>query len=298
MILDHADWVAVYRSAFQSECRRRALILHAAGIDSIVRTEHGQYAVAVRPSDHEDASEELADYESEVAAASTNLAGVPSSRRGWAGVGGFVVVLSVSALLPDQQAFGFDWLAAGKTHAGLIRQGEWWRTVTALTLHADLVHLTSNLVFGSLVGLFVGQSLGSGLAWLAMLGGGSLGNLLNACVRGPEHASLGASTAVFAGIGLLAADAWRRQPSSTSKMQRWAPWIGGLLLLSYLGTSGERTDVAAHVMGFLAGCLLGFVVGRRRRGWALHAWAQRTFGLTAVTIIVISWVAAWVHRPA
>ena len=33
-----------------------------------------------------------------------------------------------------------DWVALGNAHAGKILQGQWWRLITALTLHADLLH--------------------------------------------------------------------------------------------------------------------------------------------------------------
>ena len=54
----------------------------------------------------------------------------------------------------NQRAFGRDWFAAGEAQAGLILDGEWERVVTALSLHADLGHLLSNLIAGSLFGLF------------------------------------------------------------------------------------------------------------------------------------------------
>ena len=43
----------------------------------------------------------------------------------------------------DISGFGhtpIDWLQLGRADADLIRAGEWWRTITALTLHAD-IHL-------------------------------------------------------------------------------------------------------------------------------------------------------------
>ena len=36
-----------------------------------------------------------------------------------------------------REAFSQDWWSAGAAQAGLIADGEWWRTLTALGLHAD-----------------------------------------------------------------------------------------------------------------------------------------------------------------
>ncbi len=104
------------------------------------------------------------------------------------------------------------------SHAGLIREGEWWRAVTALGLHADAVHLAGNMVFGIVFGFLAGELLGWGLAWFGMLLAGALGNALNAFVQAPGHTSIGASTAVFATLGILAAYTWKRR---RTQINRW-----------------------------------------------------------------------------
>ena len=49
-----------------------------------------------------------------------------------------------------------------------VLDGQWWRTITALTLHSGLAHLISNLVFGCAFGGLAAHSLGSGLAWFSI----------------------------------------------------------------------------------------------------------------------------------
>ena len=60
-------------------------------------------------------------------------------------------------------------LLAGAAQAGLMLAGEWWRAVTALTLHVSSTHLLGNLVFGTVFFFLLAQMTGSGLAWLTML---------------------------------------------------------------------------------------------------------------------------------
>jgi membrane associated rhomboid family serine protease len=207
---------------------------------------------------------------------------------GWPGVCGYICVLLIAGIL--QQHMGAEWFEAGMSHAGRIRSGEWWRTVTALTLHSDVAHLSANAVIGGLFGLFAGQIFGNGLAWLSIVIAGTAGNLLNAFVRDPGHTSIGASTAVFAALGLVAAHSWILQRHrDQSRLARFAPIIGAAVLLSFLGTSGERTDVLAHVTGFFAGLLLGAAFGLLGRRVAFGRGAQTSMGMTAIVVLVVAW---------
>src|SRR2546430_9329762 len=52
--------------------------------------------------------------------------------------------------------------------------GEWWRAVTALTLHADAPHLLGNALASALLVTAVCQQLGPGVGlWLVLLAGRS-----------------------------------------------------------------------------------------------------------------------------
>ena len=157
------------------------------------------------------------------------------------------VTILLMDLLQRHQAFSLDWWDAGKSHAGLIQQGEWWRTFTALSLHADPVHLLGNLIFGVLFSFLAGQRLGWGLAWAGMLLAGALGNALNAFIQLPGHMSIGASTAVFATLGILSSYCWKQRQH---RINRWVPVGSGIALLAFLGMGGERTDIFAHLAGF------------------------------------------------
>ena len=186
------------------------------------------------------------------------------------------------------------WKALGNAHAGKIMDGQWWRLVTALTLHADWQHLLGNLVIG---GLFISRlcrDLRSGPAWLLLLAAGALGNLVNAWLQNPDHRAVGASTAIFGAVGLLAAISMVRYRHNLRSRRRWTlPVAAALGLLAMLGAGGENTDIGAHLFGFLFGLPLGLaaeltVEQRGRPG-------RRTNGLmalAAIGIVVSAWGAA------
>src|SRR5207244_553503 len=70
--------------------------------------------------------------------------------------------------------------------------------------HADVGHLLANLIAGSILAVFLAQILGGGVTWLSVLASGAIGNAVNALFQPPSHTAIGASTAVFGAIGILA----------------------------------------------------------------------------------------------
>src|SRR5690606_6705222 len=109
--------------------------------------------------------------------------------RGYGLPGTFVyaALLLVMYVVVRQAPFGFDWLGAGRLEAGAVRAGEWWRPLTALTVHLDFDHVAGNVAFGSFFGYFSARYLGTGVGWLAVLAAGFLGNLINAYLQAAEH---------------------------------------------------------------------------------------------------------------
>ncbi|MEA5115695.1 MAG: rhomboid family intramembrane serine protease [Geobacteraceae bacterium] len=180
-----------------------------------------------------------------------------------------------------------DWIAIGSADSEKILQGQWWRLVTALTLHADFLHLLGNLAIGGIFIVFLCRYLGSGLAWAMLLGAGVLGNFGNALLQPVNHQSIGSSTLVFGAVGLLASlnITGMRQ---LSWKNCFLPFAGAAALLALLGTEGERADLGAHVCGFASGVVLGlaagFLVGRfGRPGMLLNVLLSSAAACTVAT---------------
>jgi membrane associated rhomboid family serine protease len=290
--LDPDLW-PLYRSRGRRPCAEYALVLRAVGIGCEVRPLDGGFELVVAPRDAARAREQLALYRQENPPRPARFEPRRRVVDGLICAALYGTAILIVDLLREHQAFAFDWLAAGRAQAGLIGQGEWWRTVTALSLHADALHLIGNLVFGLLFGFLAGQLLGWGLAWSAMLLGGTLGNAVNALFQDAGHTSVGASTAVFAAVGILAFYAWRRRESPVN---RWAPLGGGIALLAFLGMGGERTDIAAHFAGFASGGLLGALLAGLNHRLAVLVGHQTALGLAALGLFVAAWAAALLTR--
>ena len=177
-----------------------------------------------------------------------------------------------------------DWTDVGSARANLIAGGDWWRAVTALTLHSGIVHLSSNLLVGGAMMVFLCREVGSGLAWSLAVAAGFLGNVANAHAQMPTHVSVGASTAVFGVIGILASLNMIRYRHVARK---WIlPVAAGLALLVALGTEGERTDLGAHFFGFLAGIVLGVVASPLGR---VPKPANAVLAFATAAAVVVAW---------
>lgn len=160
---------------------------------------------------------------------------------------------------------------AASSSEGLIGRGEWWRPFTALFLHGDLPHLLGNLLSGLLFGTLVARSLGAWRGWALILASGVAGNTLTSLLTWPDSfVSIGASTAVFGALGILAGLGF----SHMLRFRLHLPWartaapvVAGIVLLGWLGggSPGGNTDVLGHVFGFGSGLAAGVVTGQLTR---------------------------------
>ena len=281
----------VFRSRDRARCRELWAVLDAANIAAAVDERSGMYFLSIAEADVPRAVEELNDYRHELSQVRKEPPPLVALPGGWAGVLGYGAVLATVAFLADRDAFGLDWFVAGRAQAGLLLHGQGWRAVTALTLHLDVAHLMGNLIFGSVLGFLGAQGLGGGVAWLVIVAGGTLGNLANAWMQGPNHSSVGASTAVFAALGVLVALALHhRRDQAAGAFRRWSPLVAGVLLLAWTGIGGERTDVLAHVTGLASGVAFGVFCGVIPMA-LLERWVvQAVAAALAVLIPTMAWV--------
>src|SRR5680860_1412955 len=251
---ERSNLVALRHCNNRRQAEQYALVLSAMGMSSSIAPEGEVVTLYVALEDAARANEELTAYDKE------NNRRPPGRALGRSAFPRIEVAMTYWAVLlfffaaARRDAFSLDWFGQGSAQAGYMLNGEWWRAVTALCLHVSADHLLANLIFGTLFLLLLAQVTGAGVAWLSMITAGAAGNAINALVHSPAHTSIGASTAIFAGIGLLAAFQQLRRPErAISSLRRWVPVAGGAMLLVFLGLSGEKTDILGHVLGFCSG---------------------------------------------
>jgi membrane associated rhomboid family serine protease len=241
-----------------------SLVLAAAGINHRVAEGGGVFALIVSGADAAAATDALAAYDAE---------SVPKVVPPAPDVGPSVLgVLTGAALLamfavtgPGDAPHPTAWFAAGAADAAKILHGQWWRVITALTLHADVMHVVGNVIATLIFVSAVGRWLGAGLGALLIVASAALANGLTALWHRHEaFVSMGASTATFAAIGVVAGlQLYRRWRYDERRRYFWLPLGAGLALFAMLGTS-QNADFGAHLFGLLMGTLAGTIAAATR----------------------------------
>ncbi len=177
----------------------------------------------------------------------------------------------------------------------VLQRGEWWRLVTAITLHADLGHLAGNLMGISLFAYLCCRYMGNGLAWLLIIAAACLSNLTNVLLNaGSAYRSLGASTAVFSALGILAGfpiGTYLRGKEPMQSRDWLIPFFGSCILFAWMGGGDFPTDVPAHLWSFAYGLAIALAIS-----WtALHAklGQRQQHILLASTLILVAGSWTW-----
>lgn len=282
----------LFESLSEQQADAYRLVLSSAGIPSRLNQNSIGFTLSVEDSDAERAENEIQQYLAENKTPAAVLeAASDSGQRTYAGLWMAILLLLcyVAVAVTHRQELLIHSYGSSASH---ILTGQLYRSVTALMIHADALHLIANIVGMAVFGTAVCMLMGWGAGVLAVLFTGTIGNLLNAQLYTYGHISIGASTAIFGAIGILSGYQFLnkiRQPDQ--KLKAFLPIIGGLALLVILG-SGARSDIMAHLFGFLTGIVLGslyaLIVKRRA-----PTRKQIYFLLASICVVGAAWLKAF-----
>ncbi len=182
-------------------------------------------------------------------------------------------------------------LMRGALDVEKVRNGEFYRLVTSITLHLDFTHILSNALFGGFIFYFLFKQTGVGLGWLLVLSSGICGNILSSIVEPNGFVSIGSSTMSFGGLGILTS--LRIFNKDFFKINNTiVPFLGAFAILGLFGTS-HGSDIFGHLFGFIAGIIFGILTKFLER---LYFIKNKIFdilsGLFSITIVIISWIIA------
>ena len=281
--------LTLFRNLEKKEADSYSLVLCSAGIFHKMPRDDVGWSLLVREIDRNKAVDLIESYLSENREFETGkTTPVPEKFKGtFSGLWGsaiiliFYMALDGSAIAP---AYG--------SSARHILDGELFRAVTSLFLHKDIVHLVGNMaalaVFATGVCLFAG----CGAGWFMILLSGAAGNVANAFLHQTGHISIGASTAVFGALGMLASRRFFvKLKSEARKMRAWLPIASGLALLGFMGVGGKETDLSAHLFGFSAGIIIGLFYSVLMKRPLVGPWQTLCFLIVSVAV-TLSWMMA------
>lgn len=188
-----------------------------------------------------------------------------------------------------------NWLKnIGTADARLILAGEWWRCLTATTLHADHEHFLGNILSGYFILNLLNHRIGMGTILAASTLGAGLTNALVALAGGPDHRSIGFSSVVFCVLGMLAAVETSLLPTRKDRgLRQMAPLLAAFFVAVMVGL-GENADVKAHFYGFGMGAALGFLSRILPRWLAKPPW-QFALIFLVYGLYALAWALAIDH---
>lgn len=293
-LLDEDDFVSVFRGS-RAASLEYGLVLEAKGIPYQSIALEREWILAVTPDLAAEARQELERYAEERVVKRERAPSIVPFEGAGLGAIGYVFALLIVAYCAGASLFNTDWFSIGALDASRPANQQWWRAFTALSLHAGPEHLFGNLLFGIVAGGLCSRLLGPGVAWLSILLAAAGANVLELWIAPIGHRAVGASTAVFAALGLLAGFAWRQRLSLRERwLYRWAPLIAGASLLTLLGAGAgtEHVDVLGHLLGFLAGVVAGWAHAQARMPRSRGVGLQIGTGALALVLLSGAWALA------
>lgn len=171
-----------------------------------------------------------------------------------------------------------------------VAEGEWWRLVTSMFMHASLIHLGMNMLFLWWIAAPVEEAIGRWRFALIYLAGG-LGGAAGALVFGKYglfDSSLGTPTVGASGAlyGILGA-------ALVFERQRHYVLGGGALgiivLNLVLSLTLSNVSVGGHVGGLVAGALAAVALSRLGQTHAAYG-RPGTAGIVGVAVVMVACV--------
>jgi rhomboid protease GluP len=172
----------------------------------------------------------------------------------------------------------------------LVAQGEAWRLLSSMFLHAGFAHLALNMLSLYFLGSFIEGAFGRGRYLALYLLSGISGGLAYLYFGAFDGAAVGASGAIFGLLGGVLGYSLRRGTFSWQN-----PLIRQLLILLalnlYLGFSIANISNTAHIGGLLGGVAFGWLVAptvyAQKR---LRAFSPVAVLLGAEVILLATWL--------
>ena len=186
----------------------------------------------------------------------------------------------------------------GAMFGRLVFAGEWWRLVTAIFLHAGLLHIAMNLWCLFDLGPTVESLFSTPKFIVFYLVTGVVGFVFSLFWN--RGLSVGASGAVLGLIGVLIGASYHHGHLGKDYRSQLYRWVFYIFLIGVIGgVFGFGTDNAAHFGGLVTGAALGYVIPEGEPSTRFEDNLWNALALMAVIIIAGSFalMALQLNRP-
>ena len=169
-------------------------------------------------------------------------------------------------------------------------QHQWFRLITAMFLHAGLIHIGFNMMSLMQLGPALEELYGSARYLFLYVFTGAFGFLISAAFG---HVSLGASGALLGLVGALLAVTTKRGGAFMRDLR--ARLITSVVILFMLGLSGLGLDNTAHFAGLASGFVIGKIFADRQPMNAAENRRALVLGWLAGLAVVVSFAFMILH---
>lgn len=151
----------------------------------------------------------------------------------------------------------------------LISEGEYWRLVTPMFLHANLMHLLFNMFSLYLFGPELEQLAGKARFLTVYLLSGLIANVATYLLQDWNYMSVGASGAIYGILGAFGALVYYTKHFLPQLKQVILPIIVIGVIMTFLQ---PNINVTAHLAGLITGFIIGMIYFHPKR---IAAWKKK-----------------------
>jgi rhomboid protease GluP len=153
------------------------------------------------------------------------------------------------------EARGDELLRWGANFRPYTTDGQWWRLLTSVFVHAGLIHLVNNMLALFFIGPFLESSIGSKKFMIIYLLTGLIASI-SSLIFHDSTISVGASGAIFGMYGLTASLMFLKYLDKNLTAMLWVSVAIFIGLNIIMGLNGG-IDMTAHLGGLFSGFLIG-----------------------------------------
>ncbi len=172
-----------------------------------------------------------------------------------------IIMFSLTYILGEGPTNILTLLNLGANNGLLVKNGEFYRLITSIFLHAGIIHLLVNMYSLYIVGNQIETYLGKWKFLGIYLLSGASGSLLSVLFNPELNVSVGASGAIFGLLGALLYFGYHYRLYLNDALKTQI--IPIILINLFIGFSISGIDNAAHIGGLIGGYLAAVAFGVR-----------------------------------
>ena len=142
----------------------------------------------------------------------------------------------------------------------VFSDGEWWRLLFHMYLHAGVLHMLFNVIALLFIGKVVEKKVGS-LCYFVLYHSIAVVNAIVMCLIFPDSISVGASAGIFGMIGIACVMKWKKDVACNENLKKGE--VIYIIVFSILSLFLGLESFVTHFVAFVVGIIIGFLLQKK-----------------------------------